>query len=124
MPEKVDNVAKPKTGATPPEIKLGIELVATQTPDADESDSFGTDYDEKAELPSFSFPENTYSENPSAGVTANTENKVETEVTIQGSNTSAVIPAGVQLEEGTSELTLEVISMNKSEANVTHIQKR
>lgn len=117
MPEETTNVANYKTGATPPEIKLGIELLATQA--IHESDSFGSDYDTESEMPSFSFPENTFGENTSASVTKDTENKVAAEVTIQGTTTNAVIPAGVQLEDGTDKLTLEVSTMNQSGANIT-----
>lgn len=117
MPEEVGNAANYATGATPPEIKLGIELVATQ---ADyESDSFGTGYDTDAEMPGFSFPQNVFGDNTSSDVTTDDENKVATGITIEGANTNAVIPAGVQLEEGTEKLTLEVTSMNQSGANVT-----
>ena len=117
MPEETTNVANYKTGATPPEIKLGIELLATQA--VHESDSFGPDYDTESEMPSFSFPENTFGENTSASVTKDSENKVAAEVTIQGTTTNAVIPAGVQLEAGTDKLTLEVSTMNQSGANIT-----
>lgn len=117
MPEDVGNVANYATGANPPEIKLGIELVATQ---ADyESDSFGNGYDIEAEMPAFSFPQNVFNDNTSADVTTNNEDKLAEGITIQGANTNAVIPAGVQLEKGTEKLTLEVKSMSSSEANVT-----
>lgn len=43
MPETVENEANYKTGTTPPQIELGIDLVATQ--DTVERDSFGNDYD-------------------------------------------------------------------------------
>ena len=46
MPEQVGNEANYKEGTQAPAIDLGVELTATQAPY--ESDSFGTDYDEKA----------------------------------------------------------------------------
>jgi len=46
MPEDVGNEANYMTGTTPPAIELGITFVATQM--ADESDSFGNDYDADA----------------------------------------------------------------------------
>ena len=46
MPEEVGNDANHKTGEAAPEITLGINLIATQTPY--ENDSFGKDYDDQA----------------------------------------------------------------------------
>ena len=46
MPYSVENEANYKTGTTPPEINLGINLVATQL--TNENDSFGPDYDADA----------------------------------------------------------------------------
>lgn len=46
MPENVGNEANHKTGTTAPEIKIGINLVATQF--TYENDSFGNDYDKDA----------------------------------------------------------------------------
>ena len=48
MPTTVGNEANYKTGKESPEIELGVNLVATQTPY--EKDSFGNDYDEIAAL--------------------------------------------------------------------------
>lgn len=117
MPESVGNAANYATGQNPPEIELGIELVATQ--EVHESDSFGSDYDTNAELPGFTFPENVFGDSATEGVTTDDDNKVAEGITIQGSSTNAVIPAGVQLEEGAEALTLEVTSMNQSNANIT-----
>ena len=49
MPTTVANEANYKTDTDAPEIELGVSLVAAQTPF--ESDSFGEDYDAKAEYP-------------------------------------------------------------------------
>lgn len=51
MPETVGNEANYAKGADVPTIDLGISLVATQM--VDESDSFGTNYDENALYPGF-----------------------------------------------------------------------
>lgn len=48
MPEEVGNEANHKTGTTPPSIELGFVLNATQL--VNESDSFGSDYDDLADL--------------------------------------------------------------------------
>ena len=47
MPETVGNEANYKSGAAAPEINLGINLIATQY--TDEEDSFGSDYDKDAQ---------------------------------------------------------------------------
>ncbi len=49
MPTDVGNVANYKTGTTPPQIDLGINLVATQV--EAENDSFGNEYDKPAPMP-------------------------------------------------------------------------
>ena len=116
MPEEVGNAANYATGQQPPEIQLGIQLVATQA--EYEADAFGTDYDAAADLPGFNFPENTFGGSVSADV-KNENNQVAENVTIQGSNTNAVIPAGVQLEDGAEKLTLQVSTLDNSEANIS-----
>lgn len=116
MPEEVGNAANYATGQQPPEIQLGIQLVATQA--EYEADAFGTDYDAAADIPGFNFPENTFGGSVSADV-KNENNQVAENVTIQGSNTNAVIPAGVQLEDGAEKLTLEVSTLDNSEANIS-----
>ena len=116
MPEDVGNAANFATGEAVPEIQLGIQLVATQA--GLEEDSFGGDYDANATAPGFTFPDNTFDEENSSD--AETEDNTTTEgVTIEGENTNAFIPAGVQLAEGAQELTLEVSSLESTEANIT-----
>lgn len=117
MPESVGNAANYATGENPPEIQLGIQLVATQ--EVHETDSFGDDYDTNATMPGFDFPDNVFGENTSSGVETDSENKLTEELTLQGENTNAIVPAGVQVEAGVEELTLEVTSMSQSLANVT-----
>lgn len=116
MPEETTNVANYATGQNPPQIQLGIKVVATQL--ADESDVFGDDYDTGAEMPGFDFPDFILNENHTAAVTKDENNKVAAGVTIQGAATNAVIPEGVQLKDGADKLTLEVNSMTESGANV------
>jgi len=117
MPEEVGNAANYATGVTPPEIELGIKLVATQT--EYESDSFGTGYDSGATLADFNFSEERIESSASAGVGSNGDNTVSGSVTLEGEQTTAVIPEGVLLEDGAKVLTLKVASMDQSGANIT-----
>lgn len=116
MPEEIGNVANHATGVTPPEIKLGIQLTATQA--QYESDSFGTDYDKNATLAGFNFPATRFDVTTSAGVTTDEANKVSAPVTLADEKTSAKIPEGVLLDNGTKVLTLEVSTMEQSGANI------
>ena len=117
MPEDVGNAANYRTGENPPSITLGIAVVASQ--EAHESDSFGNDYDVKAELPAFEFPVPEINENVSANVTPDAENKVSQALTLQGQQAAAAIPAGVQMAEGASALTLTVSTLETTGSNVT-----
>lgn len=90
-----------------------VILLATQ--EQFESDSFGTDYDKDA---TFDFPENTISVNVSGDVSV-ADGKVTEATTLDGGTASAVIPAGVQMAEGNSKLTLTISEMAKSGANLT-----
>ena len=116
MPESVTNEANYRTGAAVPEIKLGVNVVATQT--EYENDSFGANYDTNAGLDSFDFPENPASMSASVGISTN-DNKVAQAAEIHGEQASAAIPEGVAVEEGTNTLTLTVDPMAKSDANIT-----
>ena len=117
MPEDVGNAANYATGVTPPEINLGIELVATQA--EYESDSFGSNYDAAATLAAFNFPEERIACSTSAGVESDKDNNSTSGVTLTDEQASAEIPAGVKLDAGTSVLTLEVTTMDESDANIT-----
>ncbi|MBR2047593.1 MAG: bacterial Ig-like domain-containing protein [Oscillospiraceae bacterium] len=80
-----------------------------------EEDSFGNDYDKDSE---YGAPNLNISETASTNVQV--ENNATTQNTsIQGVSVSAQIPAGVQVSEGTSKLTLEVTEKDESESNVT-----
>ena len=95
-------------------IDLGIRLIATQ--EQFENDSFGSDYDETAKqdvFPEFS------GGTASVPVTPNAENKTGAEVTVSAGQVSAVVPAGVLLAPGTTQLTLAVTLMDASGANIS-----
>ena len=81
MPETVENEANYKTGTTPPQINLGIELYATQM--MNEEDAFGPDYDEDAKLPA----------SKTESVVAGSDTVINTE------NGSVTVPAGATTVE-------------------------
>lgn len=98
MPETVGNEANYKTGTTAPEIKLGVNVVATQY--TAEKDSFGTDYDKDATYPEIEkmIPVSTADEledaiaNVKDGETINLVNDITGDVTFdQNPNTDVVI---------------------------------
>ena len=93
---------------------FSIVLLATQA--EAEFDSFGQDYDAGA---SFDFPDTTFNDAASANVNADGENKVAEDVNLQGAQSSAKVPAGVQLEAGAEKLKLTVNTLKKSDANIT-----
>lgn len=115
MPETVGNVANHKTGATPPRIALGLQVLATQQ--MNEFDTFGNDYDTSAEYPvgklDFKAAEPILSKTD--------EGLLGTAVTIgeTSDGVSAEIPAGVKLADGAQTLELTVTSLESSEANLT-----
>ena len=92
---------------------FSIVLMATQF--AEESDSFGSDYDAGA---AFEFPEIDLDEGVTVPVEVDEDNRLTAPVEISGTRAKAVIPSGVLLEEGVTELTLLVTSINESEANI------
>ena len=92
---------------------FSVVLLATQ--DTYESDSFGNDYDSAA---TFMFPENTFSESATENVNV-ADGKVTQEASIQGTTTSAMIPAGVQVNDGITALTMSVSDKDSSATNVT-----
>ncbi len=112
MPTTVENEANYKTGTEAPKITLGIKLVATQK-DA-ELDSFGSGYDAGAELPKIEFLGGT----ATAAVTATAENKVASDVKLQDKQISGTVPAGALLEQGVTEVTLNVTLMEQTTSNV------
>ena len=89
---------------------FSIQIVATQL--AHENDSFDNTYDENA-----TFPDAPVNE----GVTAPVENEnglAKNNVSLNGTNASATVPAGTKLEDGASQLTLTVTELNESGANI------
>lgn len=113
MPESVGNEANYATGATAPEIKLGINLFATQN--ASESDSLGSDYDEGALLPDFI---GTY-RIPVFANDLNADWTTSKELTVRAVDSSirATIPQGVKVEKGTDCLMLS-LSKTKRSGNI------
>ena len=91
-----------------------IRIVATQM--AYEGDSFGKDYDDKAEWPTF---KGDYV--ASAAVELNDDNTVKNAVALQSAKgeVSATLPAGVLLENGTNKVTLSVSAMDNTGSNIT-----
>ena len=110
MPESVGNEANYKTGTTPPEINLGISLVATQM--TSESDSFGDQYDNQATFPVLK-PGSV-----AAAVTVS-DGKVSQALSMDGETISATVPAGVLLNSGVTQLELSVSEMAGSNANIS-----
>ena len=109
MQETAGNEYQDKSiGAT-----FSVQLIATQF--ADENDAFGNDYDKNAAsdiFPGF--------QGGTAGAAVETDDQGVTvgEVSMDGGDVSAVIPAGVQLATGATSLELEVTLKNTSDANV------
>ena len=96
-------------------IELGIKLIATQ--EQHESDAFGSDYDANAKTEFF--PVFTGSGSVTAPVVPNDQNQVSSGVELVSGQVTASVPAGVQLAEGATELTLTITEMDQSGANIT-----
>ena len=96
-------------------IDLGVTLIATQV--QYENDAFGSDYDAAAKVdvfPVFVAPGST-----TTTVVPNEQNQVAADLEMTAGQVSASIPAGVQLAEGTTELTMSVTEMEESGANIS-----
>jgi len=97
----------------------GFELSLIATQFDYESDSFGSSYDTEAKWPEKVI---TGDKVASAPVTPTAENKVGSEgvgIDIDGGKYSASIPEGVQLEPGTTKITLAISNVSESQANIT-----
>lgn len=92
---------------------FSLKLLATQA--TGESDSFNDQYDNDSQWPEIPSVGN----NASADVPTDANGVVTTETAINGNGMNAIIPAGVQLTQGTNKLTLSVKNVENSEANVT-----
>lgn len=115
MPDSVGNEANHHPNAVAPEIKLGINVSATQA--NGEEDSFGNDYDD------FEWPALAPGESFSAttNVTPDSNGKVPSTTTVgdDEGDIYAVVPQGVQLADGANMLKLTVNAMTETESNVT-----
>ena len=93
-------------------IDLGVKLVATQEPF--ENDSFDKNYDAQYVIPNMNVT-------VAASVADKAENDTITQsVTVEdaGNGVTAQIPEGVTLAPGAQELTLSVVTMESSQANI------
>ena len=123
MPTEVGNVAN-HNGTNVPEIKLGINVFATQK--TSESDSFGTDYDDGAFIPSA--PETVPEEGKSLIINGSAESKVA--VTIPASVvagldddvTSLIVAASAPIVDTTNKTvtftTIELQDQNGNEVDL------
>ena len=94
-------------------IDCGIKLIATQ--ETNEFDSFNNGYDNNAKAEFFA---GFQGGSGSAVVTADDQGATTAEVAMNGGDVSAVIPVGVQVEDGANALTLSVTLKDNSEANI------
>lgn len=109
------NNGKTLNEGTALKIDLGVSLIATQ--EQYESDSFGNDYDAVAKL--VEFPEFVAPGSTTTPVVPNEQNQISAPLTMTSGQVSAYIPAGVQLADGTTELTMSVSEMNETGSGVT-----
>ncbi len=103
MPESVGNEANYKTGTTPPEIELGITVIATQV-----NPSAGFEpYDELLLEQVIQVHESEEVEVDSTGkTTTQTLLSAQKDGSVVG---TAIIPAGVQMESGVTRVTLNIV---------------
>ena len=92
---------------------FSLKLLATQ--DIGESDSYGDDYDKNAFADIFA---GFQGGSAGAGVTTNDEGATTSEVSMSGGDVSAVVPAGVKVNDGVKSLNLVVSMLDNSEANI------
>ncbi len=112
MPTSVGNEANYKTGEAIPEIKLGIELVATQA--EYESDSFGSDYDHSAELPN-----QVMGFDLQMSTRLVSSNGMPIVMSTEGGKASASIPDG-SVQGDTEEVTATITTTDSTEESVTY----
>lgn len=126
MPEETGNEANYDSDYEPPVINLGVSLLATQM--SAELDSFGKNYDAGADFPeqsinlSVTMPITNKVATETDEATGIAVTKLAEEVTVESKNSgiTATVPEGVVLEEGTTELTLNVKAIDEanSQANI------
>ena len=92
---------------------FNINLYATQF--AFEEDSFDNSYDEGLDWPELPSAGNS----ASADVEADASGGLLNETTISGEGMTATVPAGTQLANGATKLTLSIAPKEQSDANIT-----
>lgn len=116
-PSENDNLFNMNNGKTDTvSVEVGVVLHATQV--GFESDSFDSDYDADAQWPVLA-PGETFT--ATTNVTSDTNGNVANTVTIgdTAGDIFASVPAGVQMVDGATSLTLTVEALAESESNVT-----
>jgi predicted ribosomally synthesized peptide with SipW-like signal peptide len=113
MPETVGNEANYKSGTTPPQIELGVSVVATQL--NSENDSFGNTYDDGAMLPILPVPPT----NLNFSATATVNPSADTTIEHAASGSTAIIPKGALASEVT-QVRLNVTTTDQDEDSVTY----
>ena len=116
MPESVGNEANYKTGTAAPTIELGIKVVATQL--AEESDSFGPDYDAGAVNTPFYTVGAYYDYFEAVNVTANADENGNFTVTKTDGNSGIIASASGTANAG-AEVNLIVTKSSEAEKNFT-----
>ena len=111
MPESVGNEANHAEGKNPPEIDLGISLVATQY--NSESDYFGPDYDEDSVFPSMN---GNYTIEVDISDKLDANNQLTEDVAIGNStdDVRAAVPKGASVAPGATKLVLTVKTTDRS----------
>ena len=102
-----------------------VQLLATQY--TYENDSFGANYDTNSVWPDGGYVGGTISGESVSGAVTTTDGKVDAAMSLQGNEVGALIPEGVKVNDGTTELTLTVqpdtrssnISMNAAQVSRT-----
>ena len=95
------------------ELELGVFLRASQH--AFESDSFDDSYDDGLVWPDISADDATVS----TPITLNADGTLTENTTMSAEKVSALLPAGLKFQEGTTSTTLTVDAMSESGANIT-----
>ena len=104
----------------PLRIDLGIQVIATQAPD--EEDSFGKDYDAEAANEKFQveFPKDNVNENTSVDIPADKVegNVLKAPIILKSGQVTATVPAGVLLDDGVEELTMTITELNDTNGDI------
>ena len=121
MPEETGNDANYDKSFAAPEINFSLSVIAQQR--ASESDSFNNTYDSNAAYPAFVSSVTTA--RAAKTVTKDEDGKTSavTEIKANDNKVTATVPAGVQLEDGVTELTLEVKPATAETATITALDE-